>query len=238
MPAEMSFSFDQSDVDRLNNRMLAVSGLSKRSMRAVTWVTAKKLAWNLYRNTAMAQKTQKVKRPYGDKVWALIVPKWASGGRVFKKKTRQVSLGEGYKYGGMYMWLPVSISTANRYGYYLRNEGKIGKANYDQNGNLRVRGRGYARAAWLAIMARMGWASGTKQSSSARKWSDDLITQDETGAVSAIEMANQIPYIGAMDQGLNGNPPGNILSRSIQATIGELEKDMKRIARNLEMSYV
>lgn len=214
MAGAMTFQFDQADVDRLNNRMLAVQGLANRSPRAVIWVTAKKLSWNLYRNTALAQKTAPKVEAGNGKVMAWIVP----------------------KNGAFPKFLPVSVETARKYGLKKPRNGATDwkRQRYTADGTPKVMGRGYARAAWLAIIARMGWGRGSKQSSAARKYSDDKVTQSENGAVAAIELANQIPYIVAMDHGQNGNPPGNILSKAINATIGELERDMVNLARKLE----
>lgn len=224
MSQGMTFQFDSADVDRLNNRMLAVQGLGNLEPGKVVRRTGKSLAWNLYRATMISKKAEPPHLVEGKFVWAYIHPKRQKG----VMAPRQ--------------WLPVTIEQANRHGVLLakrgsQNVGKTRRPHFLLDGRSVIQGRGYARAAWLAIIARMGWGKGTKQSAAARRYSDDRITELAGGALAAIEMANQIPYIMAMDQGTNGNPPGNILSKAIQATIGDLERDMQNLARKLEKTF-
>lgn len=234
-----TMTIDAKDLAKLNTAMATVKSLCGRSMNAVTFQTAKEMGFQLAQFTLASHKLGVTDEATPDKKGRPRIYAWVDPNNKRRDTLRlPVTLKSAVRYG-LRPKLPVGVDKIRAVKGGTPAGGVIGwsQQKYASGGKPKIKGRGYAKAAWFAAMGAAGLpVKGSKQADAARAFARGATEKD--AARTAIELVNAIPYIGKMDSGSRGNPPGNIMAKAINATVATLERDIAKLKAKVEEGWI
>jgi len=91
----------------------------------------------------------------------------------------------------------------------------------------KVPNRGFAKQGWLHILDKLGKKSGPRYPGSRGQNTASKLHQyimESNGAASAVEFANQVPYIADLDVGSRKNRPYYIMRKAVSATLEKMAR--------------
>lgn len=113
---------------------------------------------------------------------------------------------------------------------YVMQERADGSTFYKFMGKGTPKGRGFAKSGWVAMFPKVGLSSSAGvKAGEASKAATDFIWRKSSG-FSNMELANQIPYIEALDKGDANNKPRMILMRSMIDLKKKTNKQLDKLA--------
>jgi hypothetical protein len=120
---------------------------------------------------------------------------------------------------------------------YKKIERRDGSIYWKPLGRGVPKGRGFAKAAWLVQMPKVGMTPKSKIPINKDARSKHEFIWRKSNFKSNMELANQVDYIEALDQGDEHNKPRRILARSMSALGRKTEKTLDRLAKKQEREF-
>ena len=112
-----------------------------------------------------------------------------------------------------------------------------GSIYYKPIGEKTPKGRGFAKAGWLAVLAKLGVKLNSKFPVSQGAVTASDVKKNQGGAKAVISLANQVPYIDALDRGDERNKPGNIQTKAERATLRKMESTLNKQAKKMRKRW-